>query len=405
MDQAPDHLPTPTPESLGHRLRNLLVAGADNYEPGSGGQERRYVVLRRYAVLSTALVALSPLLFVTWLSYHQFEKAYRAELFNPITRAAGTAKQTAEFFLAERRSAIEMVINDKSFEELVEQSTLQAVLEDLVHSFGGFVDLGVIDSSGRQWAYVGPYQLVGKNYSDQPWFGDVSRRGVHVSNVFLGHRGVPHFVIAVKHAHGAGDWHVLRATVDSEELNRRILGPGADFYSDVFLINNEGLLQSPSRLYGSTLSRVPFPVPGPSDGARATELQDAAGEPLILGYAYIDQSPFILVIIHRPQEQVESWQTVRGELALFLAVSVVLIFSVIWIGSTYMIKRVRDADLRRSRALHQVEYSNRMATIGRLAAGVAHEINNPLAIINEKAGLLKDLIADRATTSRSARST
>jgi two-component system, NtrC family, sensor kinase len=60
--------------------------------------------------------------------------------------------------------------------------------------------------------------------------------------------------------------------------------------------------------------------------------------------------------------------------------------------SIALVKWIREAELEREEAIAQTQHSGRLASIGRLGAGVAHEINNPLAIINEKAGLMKDIL-------------
>jgi two-component system NtrC family sensor kinase len=57
-----------------------------------------------------------------------------------------------------------------------------------------------------------------------------------------------------------------------------------------------------------------------------------------------------------------------------------------------LVNRLAVEDENRVATEAQLAHSARLVSLGRMAAGVAHEINNPLAAIGELAGLMEDLI-------------
>lgn len=354
------------------------------------GEQWRYRRLWWYSVILMALVSLTPLVILTFVNIHQAQKAIREEMRFPIARLLSNTKKALEFVIAERKSALRLVISEKTYEELARDEGLTRAFNNLKESFGGFVDLGLVDADGNQNFYVGPYDLKGKNYRDQSWLHEVRLRDVYVSDVFMGFRNFPHFIIAVKQNSARGGAYVLRATIDMHLLNQQItaldLGPS----SDVFIINNDGILQTNSRFHGRILEPCSIPLLKYSDTEVIQEYTEK-NQSFLLGYAVIEKSPFVLMIIQNQKDLMPNWLTHRQDPLWFLAGSSVLILLVVLGVSTYTVRRIRLADIRRAKAFHNLEYTNKMASIGRLAASVAHEINNPIAIINEKAGLLKDL--------------
>jgi len=351
----------------------------------------RYQGLQRRLLVILLLIGILPLSVMASLSFIEYRALLRDETNTNARLSAESARQTIEAYLQKLTTAIQIISDAYPFQELANQERLDKVFTKLNQDFFGVVDLSVIGPDGIQQAYSGPFNLVGKNYLTSEWYTRTLAKKMYISEVFMGYRHVPHFVIAVGKmmTEGQGHW-VLRASIDTEKLDRFMSSIYSEVVTDVFLVNQSGELQNSSRHYGKVNDHFLLPDIPPMRPIRLEEKKGAGST--LFAFGHVEHTPWIVVLELQAYAGKNSWIAFKSQVLWLFGVCITLVIILAFRVARHVAMTVRSADDERNRILAQTEHTNKLASVGRLAAGVAHEINNPLAIINEKAGLMKDLL-------------
>lgn len=360
--------------------------------PDEGTSPERYRALRRNIMILMILVTLIPLSLMATINYYQYQKSLKAEIFNPLNVLTNKTKRSFELFLEERLSTIRFISSAYSCDDLSNEKILNRILLVLKKEFEGFVDLALINSKGYVVNYAGPYAFLGKDYSQQSWFHEVLVSGCHISDVFMGYRKFPHISIAIQNLSDVDQCWILRATIDTKKFDAIIATMELDPQSDAFLINKEGILQTDSRLYGKILEECSLPILPGGYGTYLSEEVDKEGREIFIAYTRLLEPEYTLVVVKPRSLILKTWFTFRTEIFFIFIGSVLVIVLLVFKLTDIQVTHIKEADEKRELAFRELEHSQKLSSIGRLAAGVAHEINNPLAIICQKAGLMNDLI-------------
>jgi len=338
------------------------------------------------ALLATSFI---PLIVIGGGMYHYTATVLEEKTLEALRTEVTNHKNTIDQFLAERAMDLKLLSKNLTPKYLVRPGALESVFQSLQKELPCFQDLGVIDDQGRHLAYVGPYELISKNYKDTFWFKALERESVYISDVFLGFRNIPHFVMAVKQQRDDGGFWILRATVDSAFFNEVVAEINQIKKGDAFLVNKHGILQTVSKRAGQLMGPSDFRKLEPYGGIRQRQQNG-----LIKVMVWLEQVPWLCVVQVEQKEVFADLYRIRNiGIFVFILGSIFIIMTVL-LTTNYLIGRL-ETKRRSIRTLdQQLQLTSRQASTVPMVTGFLLKIKDAFAGIDMAAQNIGDQIKE-----------
>jgi two-component system, NtrC family, sensor kinase len=349
-----------------------------------------YRALQRVILGCMIVIPAIPFMLTLIIGYVYFNTSLENTTTATIRRIVADHGRIIDTFLRERKSDLNLILQSNSIDKLSLPGRLDEIFRLLQQESTAFIDLGVLNESGDHIAYRGPFALEGRNYKQTEWFLHVMETGVYISDVFLGYRQVPHFIIAIQRESGGKKW-ILRATIDTKTFNDLVASVKIGSTGEAYLINTFGMFQT-QRQSGSRLMEKDPNYPGYPVSSPAVQTfigRDQLEKSYLYATTTLKEKNWQLVVRQEKADAFSAFRSASHRITLIAVIGGAFIILIALFLSRHIVRKMEQIDKEKEGLGQQLVRASRLAELGEMSAGFAHEINNPLQIMKSEIALLQ----------------
>jgi signal transduction histidine kinase len=353
---------------------------------------RKYLVWQVIFIIVFGFLAVVPILVGTYFALNGFTAVMFRTISNNLTQTASDKAARINQWIYERTldmkgiggvEAVRQAVGDRR--RIPEAAQFLRLIK---HNYGYYDEICIADPSGARLITTREGAAVG---TPCPHFSYSLSGGVTVSDVqVIPPDTEPTMYLAMPIGTAASG--VLVARIDLRQLDSITQDIHIGRTAEAYLLNPQGYFITGSKFEPGVRLRRKVDTKGFRDCLKNHKgvdiYPDYRGEMVLGSYVYMPGRNWCLMVEQDRNEALEPIRQLRGRVThlSLLAMALVLVFVIV--TSNVIVGRIRRGDALLEVKRRELTRAERLVATGRLAAGIAHEINNPINSIMNCATLM-----------------
>jgi len=373
-------------------------------------EQKKYRVLKKNFIILFLFLSLIPLFTVSLISYFSFKNSLHNTISTHLFEIAKNKGIALQKWLFERHTDAEVFAQSPTIVESV--NTIINLKNDFItkkkysfiakkylqlvkNKYDSYDEIYILDKNGQMLITTEKMENIEVN---RDYFREAINGRIFNTNIFLSpiaHR--PTMVVSAPIRNSKEEIiGVLVERIKLDTINKLMRDIEIGKTGESYLVNKEGYFLTESKFEpGSTLKKK-ISTHGTQECKKGKsgvgEYIDYRDKKVLGAYFWIPKMEWSLLVEQDSSEAFQKIQYLKNIIFAIGLITILLIFAFTILASGKIVKMLKGYDQELKKQQKQIMRAEKLAAIGQLAAGVAHEINNPLGGISNCIKLISNKI-------------